>query len=117
MSNISNKNEEFQTINLNFNLNNNIHEKSSEKLNISIDDEQSNVFEEDDFLTENSIKKINTSLLKKKMKTIEPIPNHIRNLMRMATSFRENQYKERRKKKETIKLRDSFVNFDYEYYY
>ena len=51
------------------------------------------------------------------MKTIEPIPNHIRNLMRMATSFRENQYKERRKKKETIKLRDSFVNFDYEYYY
>ena len=117
LSNISNKNEEFQTINLNFNLNNNIHEKSSEKLNISIDDEQSNVFEEDDFLTENSIKKINTSLLKKKMKTIEPIPNHIRNLMRMATSFRENQYKERRKKKETIKLRDSFVNFDYEYYY
>ena len=116
LSNISNKNEEFQTINLNFNLNNNIHEKSSEKINISIDDEQSNVFEEDDFLMENSIKKINRSLLKKKMKTIEPIPNHIRNLMRMATSFRENQYKERRKKKETIKLRDSFVNFDYEYY-
>ena len=117
LSNISNKNEEYQTINFNFNLNNNIHEKSSEKINLSIDDEQSNVFEEDDFLMENSIKKINTSLLKKKMKTIEPIPNHIRNVMRMATSFRENQYKERRKKKETIKLRDSFVNFDYEYYY
>ena len=45
LSNISNKNDEFQTINLNFNLNNNFHEKSSEKINISIDDEQSNVFE------------------------------------------------------------------------
>ena len=116
LSNISNKNEEIRTINLHFNLNNNFHEKSSEKLNISIDDEQSNVFEEEDLLMENSIKKINTSLLKKKMKTIEPIPNQIRNLMRMATSFRDRQYKERRKKKETIKLRDSFVNYDYEYY-
>jgi hypothetical protein len=116
LSNISNKNEEFQTINLNFNLNNNFHEKSSEKINISIDDEQSNVFEEDELMMENSVKKINNSLLKKKMKTIEPIPNHIRNLMRKATSFRENRYKERKKQKETIKLRDSFVNMDYEYY-
>ena len=116
LSNISNKNEEFQTINLNFNLNNNFHEKSSEKINISIDDEQSNVFEEDELMMENSVKKINNSLLKKKMKTIEPIPNHIRNLMRKATSFRENRYKERKKQKETIKLRDSFVNIDYEYY-
>ena len=65
---------------------------------------------------ENSVKKINNSLLKKKMKTIEPIPNHIRNLMRKATSFRENRYKERKKQKETIKLRNSFVNMDYEYY-
>ena len=50
------------------------------------------------------------------MKTIAPIPNHIRNIMRMATNFRNKQNKERRKKKEVIKLRDSFVNFDYEYY-
>ena len=115
LSNINHQNEEIETINFNFNLNNNFNDKSSEKIDLSFEDDQSNVYE-DDIKIENSIKKINKSLLKKKMKTIAPIPNHIRNIMRMATNFRNKQNKERRKKKEVIKLRDSFVNFDYEYY-
>ena len=106
LSNLSNQNEE--TINLNFNLNN-------KNNTIPIDDfDQSNVHE--DVVLENSNKKINKSLLKKKMKTIEPIPNHVRNLMKMAKNFRNYRKEVRKKKKETIKLRDSFVNLDYEYY-
>ena len=51
------------------------------------------------------------------MKTIEPIPNHIRSLMRMASKFRKYRKESRKKQKETIKLRDSFDNnLDYEYY-
>ena len=65
---------------------------------------------------ENSNKKINKSLLKKKMKTIEPIPNNVRKLMMKANSFRNNRRELRKKQKETIKLRDSSNNFDYEYY-
>jgi hypothetical protein len=107
LSNISNQNEEI--INLNFNLNN-------KDNTLTIDNfDQSNVYE-DDIKLENSNKKINVSLLKKKMKTIEPIPNHVRNLMKKAQSFRNYRKEERKKKKETIKLRDSFVNLDYEYY-
>ena len=116
LSNISQHNEE--TLNLNFNLNNNINDKSSEKINLTTIDyiDQSNVYEEDIKL-ENSGKKINLSLLKKKMKTIEPIPNHIRSLMRMASKFRKYRKESRKKQKETIKLRDSFANnLDYEYY-
>ena len=115
LSNVSNQNAEMGTINFNFNLNNNVNERSSEKINLSFEDDQSNVYE-DEIKIENSIKKIHKSLLKKKMKTIDPIPNHIRNIMRMATNFRNQQKKERRKEKEIIKLRDSFVNMDYEYY-
>ena len=109
LSNISNQNEE--TINININLNNHLNDKS---LTIDYFD-QSNIYE-DDILLENSNKKINTSLLKKKMKTIEPIPNHIRNLMIKASNFRNIRKESRKKQKETIKLRDSFVNLDYEYY-
>ena len=93
---------------MNFNLNN-------KNNTIPIEDfDQSNVHE--DVVLENSNKKINKSLLKKKMKTIEPIPNHVRNLMKMAKSFRNYRKEVRKKQKETIKLRDSFVNLDYEYY-
>ena len=115
LSNINNQNEDVETINFNFNINNNFNERSSEKINLSFEDDESNVYE-NEIKIENSVKKINKSLLKKKMKTIDPIPNHIRNIMRMATNFRNNQKKERRKEKEIIKLRDSFVNMDYEYY-
>ena len=50
------------------------------------------------------------------MKTIEPIPNNVRKLMMKANSFRNNRRELRKKQKETIKLRDSSNNFDYEYY-
>ena len=91
-------------------MNNNINDKSSEKINLTTIDyiDQSNVYEEDIKL-ENSGKKINLSLLKKKMKTIEPIPNHIRSLMRMASKFRKYRKESRKKQKETIKLRDSLI--------
>ena len=89
---------------------------NSYKNNFTIDySDQSNVLEEDNKL-ENSNKKINKSLLKKKMKTIEPIPNHIRKIIFKANSFRNNRKELRKKQKETIKLRDSSNNFDYEYY-
>ena len=115
LENINKKNEKIQTLTLTINLNNNLIEKNPEKRNSFIDDEKSNVYEED-IKVDNSIKKINNSLLKKKMKTIEPIPNHIRDLLKKTKSFRYNQNKSRKKNKETIKLRDSLVNFDYEYY-
>ena len=115
LENINKKNENIQTLTLTINLNNNLIEKNPEKRNSFIDDEKSNVYEED-IKVDNSIKKINNSLLKKKMKTIEPIPNHIRDLLKKTKSFRYNQNKSRKKNKETIKLRDSLVNFDYEYY-
>ena len=84
--------------------------------NLTIDySDQSNVLEDDNKL-ENSNKKINKSLLKKKMKTIDPIPNNVRKLMMKANSFRNNRRELRKKQKETIKLRDSSNNFDYEYY-
>ena len=89
---------------------------NSYKNNFTIDySDQSNVLEEDNKL-ENSNKKINKSLLKKKMKTIEPIPNHIRKIIFKANSFINNRKELRKKQKETIKLRDSSNNFDYEYY-
>ena len=51
------KDENIQTLTLTINLNNNLIEKNSEKRNSFIDDEKSNVYEED-IKVDNSIKKI-----------------------------------------------------------
>ena len=116
-SNITNPNEEVQIYNLNFNLNNNLKEKASPKINSNLDNEEdkSNIEEEEDIEINESCSKINYPLIKKKMKMIEPISNKIKNLMTMANTFRNRQYQIRKKNKETIKLRDS-INYDYEYY-